>query len=472
LQLADPVLENVFQSSRVTLPPAPSTDPVRDFQFAPGGRFLAYRLGDNASSRLIVARAPTWQAQTLEFAGPVVSYAWSPDGAALAVAFQSGADKVLGGLDLSQVDAATENDPGPEIPGARRLTPTPAAVVSELFWFADESLAFGAWDPDYEDNYLFHARLEGTSFTAPAWGEIFYDERYRLIGGDRGVFAADPSALRSFFVPVQDGNAVVPHQEVVVSPRGEHTGRVVGGELQLFLPRERARRDDSPTLPRVPCKALLSWAEGRERIACAIERDGENAPFVYDLENDPIVSLAPLRGQFSYPLGSEIERRRQFSPSGRWFAFTTDTHTHFVDLTDATPFVRSVSQVTSPPTAPNSYLVFSPNEELLLEQRGPRLSVHHLFGAYPELVSTQLEPAATCTEEFWRGPGSWCGGRELDARLVWSPDSTLLAYRTALGVLELYWMSTSEVVSVDTCFPDCAHARSFAFQPARDADAP
>jgi len=124
---------------------------VVDFKFSPDGKFLVYRRssGTPATQSLVLAAAPNWQEQPLDFGGSVLEYAWSQSSSALAVAFQNDAGTQLGGVSVANASVTPGSSGG--ISGTQilqpvvMLDPASAPLHSDLLWFqSDTYLAFHA----------------------------------------------------------------------------------------------------------------------------------------------------------------------------------------------------------------------------------------------------------------------------------------------------------------------------------------
>jgi hypothetical protein len=471
VHLFDPVLGN-----RRTFPEQSSEAPALDFKFSPNGQFLAYRLGAaNEPAQLAVVKLATWQEQLFDFPS-VKRYAWANDSSVLAVVFDTSEGSFLGGLAVARAEdgAATGAQAALAIP---RLDPIAASVDSEPAWFGDTHLGFLTVSDVPSLLFLATTQLGASGFTPASvlvWNSYTADTVLRPAA--KGLFAIPQLGAMVFYG--SDGSVPVLHDNVSIAPSGRYAARTQNHELQLFRDIDSSFKSDA--LPRqrfAGCDTLLGWASGRERVACTHRTsDLENELWIVDIDprTDVPRLLSSVRGNFAYPEGAHAQRRRLFSKSGARFAFTTDDFLHVARLDEGTPiadFNVPLSSAATPPHNAFAELSFSPNELLLLQHRGARLSLFDLRDQQPlELtVSDALSPSERCEEDF-RNTSGWCGVERSLAPFTWAPGSDLAAFQTALGTLEIYdltWLSRlrfSLIPVNEQCGHDCIGGE-FAFQP-------
>jgi hypothetical protein len=474
LHFYDPMLQH-----RLALPTsATETASVTDFRFSPDGRFVAYRLD---GARLVLAEAPTWREQAVDFGGVVTQYAWSPDSSVLAVAFTDSASAYLGGLRVVPASGASADGgvgPGSTdggLTGFVQLSAIPATVESALLWFGGgKSVAFHALSAGPGTARIPHLAQLGDAGFEP---EIvidsggYYGESVELRSAENGFFAIDELFGVDFYqvpadVSTPDDVTYLLHFTAFVAPSGRYTVHDDAGDLTLFS----AIDPTSPLAAASGCPMLLSWAQDKERIACVANTDGGSEVRIFELAgaSGPL-AMSAVRGEYAYLEGAAYERRRAFSASGRWFAFATDSHLYLADLEGGSPRLEPVT----PPQENDATLIefaFSPDEQWLLEQRGGALLVHGLKdGSVTPFsqIDDPLDPPATCLEGYMAAPGSWCGNVRNPTRFDWSPDSRFAVFLTAAGKLQVVdpsYLPYFDLVTVNNpCGPTCVG--QFGFQP-------
>jgi Tol biopolymer transport system component len=431
-----------------TLPASPSEPgSVTDFQFSPDGRFLAYRVD---GTRLVVALGPSWeQEQSVDFGGPVSYYAWSPDSSALAVVFTGDDQTWLGGLRADGADGAG-GAAGSTTPTLVELTRASAEVTSEPFWVADgryvayHAPAVALVPPPTPDVVRVHEYVgDGFDPAIPLSNTRAYTESVVLKPVTDGFFAIDGSSDSVDYFDLSlgpdDPIQVWPHSHgaVFLAPDGRFTAAAGPDELTVYQPDESVWVTSAEG-----CPVLLSWSPGADRIACVANADAIGQVKIFDLGlASPDIQGTTVRGNYAYLEGDAYERRRTFSPSGRWFAFSTDDHLYLADLEGGSP--RLVPE--SPPSAelisPLIELAFSPDEQWLLEQRGPQLTLYAVeaLERAPEPLSPDdslVEPDP-CREDFQDSPERWCGNPRNPTVFAWSPDSKWAAFATSSGRLRI-----------------------------------
>jgi hypothetical protein len=462
LELVDArLLERQPTNARRELPEQVGPEGVFDFQFSPDGRFIAYRLGlDASSARLELAELAGGEVHAIELGGAVGAYAWSPDAAALAVAFTRARQPRLGGL---------------LVEGVQPLGSVPlAGLPSELVWTDGTRLATLTPDPELPElRWLVTTEREEASFAPPlAHTEVSFSARAQLIAGAGGVFAAEPAAERLEFF-ASGGEPVVSHAaEALVSPSGAFAGLSRAGALQLYRGLDPSTAAQTPFLQAPGCSSLLAWASGRDRIACTAEQNGAAALALFDVRA-PVPSLLEPLGRAVLPAAIVASgRRRALSASGRWLALASDEQLYIVRSDGQGARLWASLPSSELGTRPGA-LVFSPDESWLLIGAGNSLAVLDLQqpAASVHPLSTSALVDDTCSERLLEGRGQWCG-RDSDPGLAWSGASDQLAFRSVLGTLELLDLSrlrdgevAASLAPDSACSEACRSGESFRFQP-------
>ncbi|HKO95051.1 MAG TPA: hypothetical protein VJU61_28045, partial [Polyangiaceae bacterium] len=477
LELVDGrLLERQPETARRALPAAPSAEAVVDFQFSPDGRFLAYRLGQDSSSlRIELLRLSDLETQSIDVGGPVVAYAWSEDASTLALVFHGAAGTRLGGIDVSAVDPLVFA-PGVPLGGVRLLdSRAVASPDSPLLWFDAPGVAFLSTDPIAPARRrLFTATLGSAGF-APALQhtEVDFSAGAHLFAGQDGVFVADPEAGAQQFFPSDGGLAIAHAETAVLSPSGVWAGFGRGGALELYRAFDPSAAAATPFLSAPGCTTLLGWASGRERIGCAVEQGGRSLLSFFQAPQLPEEPLVPLGVVPEAELSGTSGQRRAFSPSGRWFAVAADDHLYVVRLDGAAPQLSLLLPTSLFGIRPGA-LAFSPDETFLLIGAGNSLRLLNLEQGPNSLrdLSSSALFGDVCSERFVDGSQQWCGSPATSPELSWSSGSDLVAYRSALGTLNLLDVSLALDDYIGTplspdrvCSEACASSQSARFQP-------
>jgi hypothetical protein len=483
LRLFDPVLgaKPLFPAS------AADTSQVIDFKFSPDGNFAAYRLVPPAGdSQLVVLAAPRWVEQPLALSGDVRQYAWSPDSSTLAVAVQTGAGPALTGATVScAVSSASDADAATSaIPCVHMLNPVPSFATSELDWFGPGLVAFAAEDA-LGFSSAYYARLAEGAFGAPTKiVQTSYVESPLLRPGSAGFFALTSSDFD--FYGIGDGNSGVNLNQYgggVADPAGRYVAAAHLGQLQILPTAATAVVPATPPLIRGQgCGVVLAWAPEVERIACATDPvgsttdagavstspDGPMSIFDWN-DSTPSPTGKGIRESYDYSENESVERRRAFSPTGDWLAFSTDGVLNIANLRDSTPRMWAQHRVPQDAMSesPLSDLFFSPNEGVLLWHRGTRLVLLDLTDSkvwFDTLIAEPLAVPDRSSDQFIDGPDNWCGSTGSTAPIVWSPDSRFAAVRTAGGKLLALNLAVPSAPSRNpACSQGCSNR--FAFQP-------
>jgi hypothetical protein len=478
LELVDArLLERQPDNARRSLPATATSEAVTDFKFAPGGRFLAYRLGQsNTSQRLELVRLSDGQTQALDLGGSVQAYAWSEDDASLAVAITRGAQSFLAGVDVSAVAALGVAAAGSGLDGVHQLEASAApSVDSELVFYARSHLAFlSRGSLPTGRRQLVTTALGPTgiaAFTTHAGAD--FSDGAALVPAADGVFAADPETGLHELFPDAAPSSIRQAPGVVLSANGGFVGLAAGGALEIFHASDASGADAAPFLRQAGCTTLLAWANHRERLACADEREAQANISFFDIVAAPAAALnqlSPMQEVYAYGPAGQSGRRRVFSASARWFAFATDDNLYLSHL-DERAAQLSVTLPSSVLGTRASALAFSPDETCLLIGAGNSLSLIDLdkgLGSWRELSTSALSND-TCSERFVDGRGQWCGSEAAAPDPFWSSGSDLVAFRSSLGTLQIVDVTPAGQGRAISPDPDCSEAcrsgESARFQP-------
>jgi hypothetical protein len=161
-----------------------------------------------------------------------------------------------------------------------------------------------------------------------------------------------------------------------------------------------------------------------------------------DISANNVASCTALREGYGYGVSEATAAPREFSPSGRWFAFTRaigdSAYLYWADL-EASPVEISRPLFWYQAGAPER-LAFSPDSQKVAVQIGTTLLIQTLSGASSALqVTSKLTMRERCSEEMPTAPNQYCGNTSLDARFKWAPNSRAVAYPagTSLAVVDV-----------------------------------
>lgn len=445
--------------------PGGSGDSVQDFKFSPDGRYLAYRLANGTGpARLSIVKLATWQERLLTFTG-VQHYQWSPNSGILAVAYSFGSSRVLGGVDVANaLPASGASGTSIEFPVLIRLE---TSVDSEPVWFGSnaDQLAFLTTVQNFRflNSATFSAQGNGAEqFTLPNLRTDSFPQATELKGTPQGVFAIPESFSIEYYL--NDGSDdPAYHDDVLVAPSGNYVARAQDGALALFRP-----TDDSEETPRAQkdgCDTILAWASGKERIACAHQtaNAGSELSF-FDVTTNATTDTDSLTALPTLPLQVPSQRRRLFAPSGKTFAFSTDTSLTVIQQTNTGPATVVFQTVGSSGFAEFS---FSPDEARVLQHQGNRISFFDLLGGSRTdvTISDGLSQSVQCVEDSRDTAVGWCGVERPGSAMTWSPDSRLAAFQQADGTLQIYEFTSRAHTALNQCQSDCTAPLQFTFQP-------
>jgi hypothetical protein len=294
----------------------------------------------------------------------------------------------------------------------------------------------------------------------------------------KGLFLVPPPEFELMLYYGSDGSLPVLHDGVVVAPSGHYTARAEDHSLLLFRAIDDSYSGD-PYDQIAGCDSVLSWAPFTERIACARQiADADDRLLIFDVNQatDKLSLFSDVPLQVPFPDSAHIERRRLFSRSGAHFAFSSDDTLSVVSLAGAAPEADFNIALLSAGLAPNNAfaeLLFSPNELMLLQHRGSRLSFFDLLnqGLGEVRLSDSLAASVACKEDFQNQQVGWCGVERPQAPFSWAPASDLAVFLDANGALQIYDFTGRQqglysLIAVhDQCTQDCLVDGQFAFQP-------
>lgn len=515
LRLVDPLLD--AQPDRpASLAPSimlANNHGVRDFRFSPNGRFLAYRFQDGAANPAkshlsLVDLANKTDQLILLGEDAVTAYTWSKDARFLAVTFEQSSKTYLGGVQIPQ--AATPAG-GVEL---KTLKPalSDAPAESGLFWLGTSFVAFYATVlpglPNPQQRITpFYAALTSDGFEAPiAINDDPYLAPVTLRPADDGFFMISGKAPLTAFHTSEVASYSAEHGRDVIAPSAAFSASLDAGTLQIF----RAADDDllvPPIAKNDGCGKLLTWASGKERIACVSDISDADSGVargeirVFDLATGgsaaslarstllgscdsrggaPVIDPCP-DSEYDYTEASSQLQPRSLSASGRWLAFTTNTQQtgpgnaflYWADLANQPLTIkdRETLYLGAGQTTTRNVLGFSPDEQALLLQSGSILSLRWLGAPGSSItLAGDLEPpsaSADCSEDFGTAPTDWCGAADRESSFVWAPDSKRIAYRRAgqLKVVDLLSNTSSESYQFEAAACDAQCSGDFAFQP-------
>ena len=477
--------------------PAPLAHAVGtyDFQFSPDGAFLAYRYGaDEEHPRgrhLSLLDLTTLTERPLLFdEDSVVSYAWAPTSMLLAAAFEKDGTTHLGGVRAPA--------PGGEA-GPVPLASTPALVESDLYWVADDFVAFHAQAPVGQRRTPYYSQLGSAGFASPERISRTFPVGVAVQPTDTGFYLISPDD--TYYNDLTDGIwAFAEHWAIaLVAPSGRYTsGLTVQGQPELF-PAKTGRADAAiePADSSQTCSQLLAWATDRERIACVADVSNTDGSLhgeirIFDVHDEParlqattlggfcdgdsndtgVDSCVVSREGYGFASAQAIGSARAMSPSGRYLAFArvlpTRVYVYFADL-DARPMriaAPKIFDLAGTSAVPLAF-GFSPDERFLIARRGPRLSLIELATGSSTTLDRGLADAVPCIEDFPAAPADYCGNSSTASAPAWSADSRTTAFRVAEGLtiidLSPFPRKDDKVLPAPACAGRCSG--HFAFQP-------
>jgi Putative Ig domain len=454
LWLFDPLLGN-----RHSFPSTTGTDSVSDFAFSPDGNFLAYRTGTSSSGQVSVVEMATLNEELLSF-DTVTHYLWSEDSTALAVAFTTSDGSFVGGIDASQAQSNSNSVHFPV------LTAGAASVDSAPVWFDSTTLAFLSSTTLPNWPLALTPRDDAGFSDATLLVENVFDPATVFRTTPAGLYATPSNGFHIAFYPV-DGSPPIPQDDVLVGGTGHYVVRASGGALVAFRSTDSALSTSSPYQTADGCDKLLAWASQQDRIACSYQA---NQITIFDIasKTDNVSMTATVTGTDDDSYANLTGRQRIFSPAGDHFAFTGDTVLNVANATTG-DIERAYSLSYS---GDDVALAFSPDGTLLLEHVATSLSVFKLADDSEQEVHVGADVASPnqCLDSLRAAAGTYCGDASTHAPFLWSPDSSMVLYRTVEGGLEVAFVSPPNltpppITVTDSCLADCNSGDQFAFQP-------
>jgi hypothetical protein len=490
----DPYLSN----SDVVSHTAAGASGVASFAFSPDGNYLVYETSDaNNDVSLVLMDAVNWTEHDVTLPGSVLAYAWASDSRTVAVAGKSGNDTWLSGFRVVPPSSSAPGggtDAGVADPTVQPFANSVAAFASgatfssELQWVGTNIVLFhGMRDGTNPSTTIpYYARLRDTAGSAAPDGfdspvEIdltTFTPDIRLLPRNGGFFAFDAvvSAQLFFF---RFGSQIDKYElpPGVADPNGVYSASIGSDALDIYRGAGIVPPSGGPPWASATgCGSILAWASGKDRIVCDAPTGQSTAPVplrVFDLDSSAAtLSGTDIRQASTYSPGASIERRRLVSPSGNWFALTTDKLVYIADIGNTTPHIarsyKALTNVSALNSSSYTQLSFSPNEQILVVQRGNAVGLQRLDDVVvPQFVNLVFpDISAPCSESFTADPARWCGSATDTSAFRWSNDSLVMAGKTANG--HIMWWNLSDIADAnipydDICKTGCTD--DYGFQP-------
>ena len=215
----------------------------------------------------------------------------------------------------------------------------------------------------------------------------------------------------------------------------------------------------------------------RQRADCLRERSGgrgyatgwriSHSVSIFDIDSSALIQSEDVRGYYQYTEGTSTERRRVFSPSGNWFAMSTDDRLYVVNDNGGTPRVW-LNYFADATEGRQSDLAFSPDEHFLIWHKGIRAVVVDLTqnGTFPaRLAVDAMKSPASCSENYLMSPTTFCGTDRFEPTISRSSDSRLIAAPMANGILRTWDFRplAGAYDTADACPGACG--KRYSFQP-------
>lgn len=492
---------------------------VYDFAFSPDGKYLSYRFGANLEhehgTTLVVVNLVTWAEQQLNFSDEtssssdfVTAYAWSADSSTLAASFVHNGSPYLGGVRFA-VDGKLS-----------KLIPRKTIVDSALYWVGNvvayyvKGYVDGTVNPPQLIPYDgivtgYYSELGTVGFAdATLSTEIPYQLPVFVQTTNDGFYIKSPSFPQLQFNWVHAGGpSAVDDNGRLVSPSGHVTADASSGSLKFY--RAEHPEEIATNATDRDCPKLLTWAKGKERIACVrdIPANEQHRKYgelrIFDLADDDSLSVEPLQGScqnhgspppasgacapltYDYSSADSTEQPRLLSDSGDWLAVSanpTESNGTILYLADlrTKPFNLKWRHEFVPIASsgiPTVKLAFSPDERWLLQLLGKNVFAHAVLEdgrtvLLPDFDLNAPDGDPTCSDDFVAHPDRWCGSADRPPPFKWDRRSRSVAYRSrnyaddetivvvdftpAPGIAQNYFAAPS-------CSANCAG--QFEFQP-------
>lgn len=466
---------DVFGRQRdIPLPAGDAAAGVLDFEFAPDGKWIAFRVGppEQAGLHLFPIAEEPWAAeqhlesQSLDLrcgsAGEpcsVRAFSWSKDSRRLAVILHHAGENrdYLSGLDLEAPEALWVSL------GVDQLLGANVQFATGLTWFGEQRVAFLGQSPlSASEQALYHARLSssGRSFEELTLVPTVVGTSLVLRDSPPGLVVLDPAA-DTRYVDVEN-NAIHYHTGAWLSPSGRFFARTTdGARLEIY-----AREDEEApllTLDNAECGTIVAWSEEheqRESIACSAARqaaDGKPEPtgeglMLVDLLVSPeprFVEPSRVLETADYSEGPMAGVRRMFSRDASWLIIAAPVYDALI-VDRHQPSPRPL--FAGIPIDADAEAEISPDGTALLVY-GDFVTAFPLPRRPARSLSTRADGSSIptpadrfgCQELAQLLPERWCGMPRLPAHFRWSPDSQSTLFEAADGGL---WVS--EVTPADT----------------------
>ncbi len=470
---------------------------VVDFKFSTDGELVTYRRAtSDRNQELVLVNVPTSQEQVLAIPGTVLSYAWSPKAAILAVAYlDADGNTLIGGIDATNLTSSQSS--------VTLLNPTQVMdatyprLDSDLLWLENGTLlAFHAAlfsdIPGSDVPYVLG--FDGTTFTFQGAIENLSPPPLDLEPAFGGLFVISENPqqpLLQFTSYTGDESDNFLRGEVVsavADPAGLHVAAPfpfadpARDELEIFSTAASGGTGDPPmawdlsrngTLD-LGCDSILAWNPAQEQVVCDVSAaapstTGEVRLYNLDASSKSATELTLLQLS-GYHQGDAETHRRSFSPKGDRFAFTTRDHLFVANGVSAqVEFSLPLDPNVTP--GQTGELAFAPDQSILLWQAGNELSAlvlakngsQNWFG----VGGDDLLPPPACSEEYPTGPRAWCGRSTPASSLAWDPSSHFAAAVGSARSVRVYDFSQfaagGPASYADACSIGCN--TDFVFQP-------
>ncbi len=450
-----------------------SSAAVTSFAFSPDGAFVVYEsVAPDAPNQLTLVNLSNLDEQPLLFAGSIESYSWSEDGSLLGVVVSKDGENLLTGVRVDMLRGAAVGVLG----STSYLEPSPFYGERGFTWFGAGSIAYPVTDLVPTRFTIERREWLGDGFSE---GELLelgsYQNTLQILGFAGGFLANDDAHLDFYSRETAPTTSLARHAaaRAAFSPSGRYVASVASSQLEVFA----ATSEEPLPASDSDCGALLAWSSTEDKVACIRNTEGGGEIRLFSVQQDG-ERLAPpsvLPGDYKglYFESSAEQRRRLFSPRGRYFAFTTDDALYVADQRSAGNF-RSYSPwgAPGPETGARIELAFSSDERFIAQQRGTALTVHELAGTDRHALSLAspdpMPPPAPCNEQYMGHADAWCGAPLTPRDFRWSPHAPLIAFKTASGLLNVIELvdefeTRDRLVVNPDCSGDCV--QDFAFQP-------
>jgi WD40 repeat protein len=463
LNLFDPVLG---KSKSLAARP---DEAVLSFKFSPSGEYIAYTVAaQGADASLVIVRLKDWAEQRFTSFAGLTRYEWSPDSRFLAAACST---KDGNSLRLVATAAPIVGSSGNTSLLTFPVYPALDLDVAVLTWANSGQLAFfgrpDALDPDSWSLGLSTVDADGIH-TPQIYAQFFGPGDF-LHPATSGIFGVSAYINKWFYdvgLPVGSPHAY----DAVIAPSGRFVARIEQHQLELFRANEISIKDASNKS--LGCDTILAWASRTERIVCKRdEGTAQSRLTFFDVDSDG-GKLTPFADTAVALSGGIAPGRRLMTSDGTRLAFVMDASLNVVTFDgSASKLIYSVPLTSS--DSKFAELAFSPDQKLVLQHRGTRLSAFDLQAdvQHEFTLAEDLAVSEACTEDPVDDTASWCGSLPSRPSLHWTPDGRFVAYQNADGTTRIGDLSAAHSGTFTPIEPDPACGRGciapgqFAFQP-------